>query len=168
MKELQLNQLYKFKMNKLSQIFSTIFFIGYIKWAPGTLGSLVSIIIIILLSKIINFIEFVIIFICLTILAIKFINIYSKSIDKSDAKEIIIDEFLGIYLIIIFSHNLNSLNEYIKIFLIFILFRFFDIIKPYPAKWIDQNMKNSYGIILDDLIASIYTIIILYLINAFI
>ena len=155
-------------MNKLSQIYSTIFFVGYIKWAPGTIGSLVSLTIIILLSKIISIIGFIILFICLLILAIKFIDIYSKSIDKNDASEIIIDEFLGIYIIIILSYNLNSLNEFIKIFLIFILFRFFDIIKPYPAKWIDQNMKNSYGIILDDIIAGIYTITILYLINAFI
>ena len=155
-------------MNKLSQIYSTIFFVGYIKWAPGTIGSLVSLTIIVLLSKIISIIGFIILFICLLILAIKFIDIYSKSIDKNDASEIIIDEFLGIYIIIILSYNLNSLNEFIKIFLIFILFRFFDIIKPYPAKWIDQNMKNSYGIILDDIIAGIYTITILYLINAFI
>lgn len=155
-------------MNKLSQIYSTIFYIGYIKWAPGTFGTFVSLIIITLLNKIIGNIEFIVLFIFLTILAIKFTDIYSKSINKIDAKEIIIDEFLGIYLIIIFSHSFFIFNEFIKIFLIFILFRFFDIVKPYPAKWIDKNMKNSYGIILDDIIAGIYTIIILSIINEYI
>ena len=155
-------------MNKLSQIYSTIFFIGYIKWAPGTFGTLASLIIITLLNKIIGNIEFIIIFIFLTILSIKFIDIYSKSINKIDAKEIIIDEFLGIYLIIIFSHSFFIFNEFIKILLIFIFFRFFDIFKPYPANWIDKNMKNSYGIILDDIIAGIYTIIILSIINEYI
>ena len=81
-------------MNKLSQIYSTIFFIGYIKWAPGTFGTLASLIIITLLNKIIGNIEFIIIFIFLTILSIKFIDIYSKSINKIDAKEIRIEEVL--------------------------------------------------------------------------
>ena len=155
-------------MNRLSKIFSTLFFIGYIKWSPGTIGSLVSLAIIILLSKIISNFIFIIIFICLLILAIKFIEIYSKTINKNDAEEIIIDEFLGIYLIIIFSLNFNSLNEYVKILLIFIFFRIFDIIKPYPINWIDKNIKNSYGIILDDIIAGVYTIIVVFLINALI
>ena len=167
-KELQQKQLFKFKMNKLSRLYSTLFYIGYIKWIPGTIGSLISLFIIIYLKKISNNLEFVIIFFCLLFLAIKFIEIYSNSINQHDAKEVIIDEFLGIYLIIIFSNHYNSFNEIINLFLIFILFRIFDILKPFPINWIDKNMKNSYGIILDDIMAGIYTIIILISINAFI
>ena len=167
-KELQQNQLFKLKMIRISKIFSTLFFLGYIRWAPGTFGSIASLIIIIFLSKILSNIQLIAFFIVLSILAIKLIDIYSKSININDAKEIIIDEFLGIYLIIIFSQYFHSLNEIIKLFLIFILFRFFDITKPFPANWIDKNIKNSYGILLDDIIASIYTIIVLFLINVFI
>jgi len=155
-------------MNKISQIYSTLFFIGYIKWFPGTVGSFVSIIIIFLLNKILNNFEFIILFIFLLILATKLIDIYSKKINKHDAKEIIIDEFLGIYFVIIFSYNFDSFNEFVKVSLIFIIFRILDIFKPYPANWIDSNINNSYGIILDDIIAGIYTIIILSIINAFI
>ncbi len=156
-------------MSKISQIFSTLFFIGYVKWAPGTIGSLFSLIIIILLHNIVNKNEFIILFICIFLMAIICIKIYSKSVNKHDAKEIVIDEFLGIYLIIIFSYDFEILNhEFIKILLILFFFRIFDIIKPFPAKWIDKNMKNSYGVILDDIIAGIYTIIILALINVFI
>jgi|TARA_B100001964_G_scaffold48627_1_gene54524 phosphatidylglycerophosphatase A len=98
-----------------------------------------------------------------------FIKIYSKSANNHDAKEIIIDEFLGIYLIIIFSYDFNIFNnEFLKIFLIFLFFRIYDILKPFPANWIDKNMINSYGIILDDIVAGIYTIITLALINVFI
>mgnify|MGYP001393013619 CR=1 FL=1 len=50
----------------------------------------------------------------------------------------------------------------------FTIIRFFDIAKPFPANWIDKNMKSSYGILLDDIIAGIYTIIVLFLINVFI
>ena len=96
------------------------------------------------------------------------IKIYSKNIIKHDPSEIIIDEFLGIYLIIIFSNHLNSFNEFIKYFLIFIIFRFFDILKPFPANWIDKNFKNAYGIVSDDIVAGIYTIIILSIVNAYI
>ena len=165
---MQQNQLYKLLMNKISQIFSTLFFIGYIKWAPGTFGSIFSLIIIIFLHNIINKNEFIILFICILLLATQFIKIYSKSVNKDDAKEIIIDEFLGIYLIIIFSYDFKIFNnEFIKILLILLFFRIFDILKPFPANWIDKNLKNSYGIILDDIIAAIYTIISLALINVF-
>ena len=163
------NQSYKLKMNKISQIFSTLFFIGYVKWAPGTIGSIFSLITIIFLHNILNENEFIILFICILLMATICIKIYSKSVNKHDAKEIIIDEFLGIYLIIICSFNFKIFNnEFIKILLILLFFRIFDILKPFPANWIDKNMKNSYGIIVDDIIAGIYTIIILALINVFI
>ena len=155
-------------MNKISQIFSTLFFIGYSKWAPGTIGSLASLIIIMFLQNIVSNIIFIALFFCIFILATIFVTIYSKTINNHDAREIVIDEFLGIYLILIFSYNFNSFNEFVKIFLIFIFFRLFDIIKLFPANWIDKNMKNSYGIILDDIIAGVYTIITLTLLNAFI
>ena len=154
-------------MNKFSQIFSTLFFIGYIKWIPGTIGSLISLIIITILNDFINKNLFIVLFVVLSILSIIFIEKYSKYIKKNDAKEIIIDEFLGIYLIIIVTNDFNLFNDYIKFLLIFIFFRFFDIMKPFPANWIDKNIKNAYGVILDDLIAGIYTIIILFFINAF-
>ena len=163
------SQLYKLKMSKISQIISTLFFIGYVKWAPGTIGSLFSLIIIIFLHNIVNKNEFIIIFICILLMATICIKIYSKSVNKHDAKEIVIDEFLGIYFIIIFSYDFEIFNnEFIKILLILLFFRIFDIIKPFPANWIDKKMKNSYGIIVDDIIAGIYTIIILALINVFI
>ena len=163
------NQLYKLKMNKISQIFSTLFFIGYVKWAPGTIASLFSLIIIFILHNIVNKNELIILFICILLMAIICIKVYSKSINKHDAKEIVIDEFLGIYLIIIFSYDFIIFNnELIKILLIFLFFRIFDILKPFPANWIDKNMRNSYGIILDDIVAGIYTIITLALINVFV
>ena len=155
-------------MNKISQIFSTLFFIGYSKWAPGTVGSLASLIMIMFLQSLVNKTIFIALFICIFILAIIFIEIYSKTINNHDASEIVIDEFLGIYLILIFSYNFNSFNVFVKILLIFIFFRLFDIIKLFPANWIDKNMKNSSGIILDDIIAGVYTIIVLTLLNAFI
>jgi len=156
-------------MNKISQIFSTLFFIGYVRWIPGTFGSIFSLIIIIYLHNIVNKNEFIILFFCILLMATICIKIYSKSVNKHDAKEIIIDEFLGIYLIIICSYDFKIFNnEFVKILLILLFFRIFDILKPFPANWIDKNLKNSYGIILDDIVAGIYTIITLALINVFV
>ena len=76
-----------------------------------------------------------------------------------DSRNIIIDEFLGIYIIFFFYDYLYIYNNYITLILIFFIFRFFDIIKIYPANYIDKNIKNGYGVILDDLIAGIYTIV---------
>jgi len=156
-------------MNKISQIFSTLFFIGYVRWIPGTVGSIFSLIIIIFLHNIVNKNEFIILFFCILLVATICIKIYSKSVNKDDAKEIIIDEFLGIYLIVIFSYDFKIFNnEFVKILLILIFFRIFDILKPFPANWIDKNLKNSYGVILDDIVAGFYTIITLTLINVFV
>ena len=155
-------------MNKFIEIFITIFYIGHIKWMPGTIGSLISLIIIYYLKKNLSFNILFIFFLFVFIVSIKFIELHSKKTKSHDSKEIIIDEFLGIYLIVIFTYNIELMGEFLKWPLIFLLFRFFDILKPFPINIVDKKMKNSIGIILDDLIASIYSIISLYLIYAYI
>ena len=130
-------------MINISKIFSTFFYIGFFRWAPGTFGSLIFIFLIYFLFKIFSLIEFIIIFMILILISIKLVQVYSDYIKKNDAKEIIIDEFLGLYIIMVFFDYYPIDNDYFKLSLIFILFRFFDIIKPFPAGWIDQNVKNS-------------------------
>ena len=78
------------------------------------------------------------------------------------------DEFLGLYLIVIFYEYYKFTNDLLMFFFIFILFRFFDIFKIFPANWIDKNIKNSFGILLDDIIAGLQSLIILFTINVFI
>ena len=155
-------------MIRISKLYSTFLYVGFFKWAPGTLGTLVSIILLYLLINFINFQTFIFIFIFLLIISFKLVEIYSNNVEKDDPKEIIIDEFLGIYLTMILSYKFNELNISVYLILSFIFFRFFDILKIFPANWIDNKIKNSYGIIFDDLIAGIYTAIIIGLINVFI
>ena len=71
-----------------------------------------------------------------------FIHLYSKQNESYDAKEIIIDEFIGIYLILLFYDYVFLINNYITLILIFILFRFFDITKIFPANIVDKKIKN--------------------------
>ena len=153
-------------MNKIAQIYSSLFFVGYIKPASGTFGTFLSILIIFPLINYLSLLNLIIIFFILFILAIKLISLHSKNESSHDSSEIVIDEFLGVFFIMLFYEYFNFLNDLSMNIIIFILFRIFDIIKPFPARWIDKKMINSFGVILDDIIAGIYCVITLMLINA--
>ena len=156
-------------MKNITKIFISIFYIGYFKLAPGSLGSLLSILILFpfFWLEIFSYELLVFFFIFTFILSIYFINLYSNQNSSHDAKEIIIDEFAGIYFILLFYDYIFFINNYITLILIFILFRFFDITKLFPANIIDKKIKNSFGVMLDDIIAAIYTILFMYILNVY-
>jgi len=157
-------------MIKLTNFFVSLSYAGYIKLIPpGTFASFLSIVILfpIVEYKIVSLEVFVTVFIIIFLLSLFFINKFSSHTQSHDSKTIVIDEFLGIYLILIFYDQIKIINPYITMMLIFILFRFFDILKIFPANVIDKNIKSAFGVILDDLIAGMYTIIILYFLNAY-
>ena len=157
-------------MIKLANFFVSLSFAGYIKLIPpGTFASFLSIVILfpIIEYKIISLEIFVAVFIVIFLLSLFFINQFSSDTQSHDSKIIVIDEFLGIYLILLFYDQIKIINPYVTIMLIFILFRFFDILKIFPANIVDKKLKSAFGVILDDLIAGIYTIIILYIVNAY-
>ena len=156
-------------MKNITKIFISLFYIGYLKFAPGSIGSLVSILIIFpfFWLQIFSYELLIFFFIFTFILSIYFINLYSKQNSSHDAKEIIIDEFAGIYLIFLFYDYVFLINNYITLILIFILFRFFDITKFFPANIIDKKIKNPFGVMLDDIIAAIYTILFMYILNVY-
>ena len=62
---------------------------------------------------------------------------------------------------------IHFINNQVTLLLIFVLFRFFDVTKIFPANIIDKKMKNALGVLLDDIIASIYTIIFIYMLNVY-
>ena len=157
-------------MRIISNIFVSLFYSGYFKKWPGTFASLISILILfpLLNFDLIPMYLFILIFILIFVLSLFFINYYSSYTNTHDSGIIVIDEFLGIYLILIFYDLIFIYNNFLTLFLIFILFRFFDITKTFPANIIDKKLNNSLGVLLDDLVASIYTIVILYSFNEFI
>ena len=155
-------------MNKIISIFTTLFGIGYSPIAPGTIGSIFSIVFLYFLIKFVSYIFLVIIFLIILFTSLKLIEKYSNLLKSHDSSTIVIDEFLGIFLIILFYDYLKFTNDFIMFLLILILFRFFDILKIFPINWVDKNIKNSFGVVLDDLLAGVYSIIVLYSINVFI
>ena len=157
-------------MIKLTNLFVSLFYSGYIKNLPsGTFGSFISILILFPLIefKIFSLGLFILGFIIIFLLSLYFIKKFSLYTQSHDSKIIVIDEFLGIYLVLIFYDQIQIINAYVTLFLIFFLFRFFDIVKIFPANIIDKNFNNALGVILDDLVAALYTVIILYLLHAY-
>ena len=110
----------------------------------------------------------IIIFIILFFISNLCINYFSNFTNSKDSKNIVIDELLGIFSILIFYDLIFMYNDFITLVLIFFIFRLFDIIKIFPANYIDKNLKNGYGVIMDDIVAGIYTILTLMILNAFI
>ena len=154
----------------LTNLFVSLFYSGYIKVLPsGTFGSFISMLILFPLIEfnIISLELFILGFIIIFLLSLYFIKKFSLHNKSHDSKIIVIDEFLGIYLILIFYDQIQIINTIITFFFIFILFRFFDIVKIFPANIIDRNLNNALGVILDDLVAALYTIFTLYIINVF-
>ena len=90
--------------------------------------------------------------------------------DNKDPRQIVIDEVLGQAMPLIFIVYLSSKNQInipveIYYLLSFILFRFFDIVKPFPVSYFDKQHKNFFGIIMDDIMAGLYTMLIIYLVS---
>ena len=158
-------------MNKFNLLFITFFKIGKIKFAPGTIASFITCLLFLLF---INLFNIVILLFCTLLIALySFIAINNSfdSFDSNDPQEIVIDEVVGQMLpllsIPIYETLYTAPKEYYCI-AAFILFRLFDIWKPFPINYIDINTEGSLGIMLDDILAGIYTIIILIIIFFFI
>lgn len=142
-----------------------MFGVGFFPIAPGTIGTFITFAFYFLIFNYITLITIFSIFIFSLILSIILIHYYSNYLNKYDASEIIIDEFLGSTLIILFYKYYDFSNSIILFFIGALTFRFFDIVKIFPSNYIDKNIKNSFGVIMDDIVAGIYTIIIIYIIN---
>ena len=157
-------------MKIFTKLFVSIFFVGYIKFASGTWGSLAALLILFPIVKFspLSFSGLIIIFIILFFISNLCINYFSNFTNSKDSKHIVIDELLGIFSILIFYDLIFIYNDFITLVLIFFIFRLFDIIKIFPANYIDKNLKNGYGVIMDDIVAGIYTILTLMILNVFI
>ena len=143
-----------------------MFGLGKIKFIPGTFGSLATVIILYILFHIFDLSSDLILsgLIIIFIYSFSAVANHIKDNDNKDPGEIIIDEFIGqsipIYLYEV-SHGTEKSSEEAIIFyaICFVLFRFFDIKKPFPVSFFDKNFKNSFGVIMDDVCAGIYVVL---------
>ena len=150
----------------LNTLFVTMFGLGKIPKIPGTFGSLATVIILYIFFHILDLSSNLILLILVIIFIFSFsaITAHTKDIENKDPREIIIDEFIGqsipIYLYEISHGTEKSSDEAIFFYgVCFILFRFFDILKPFPVSFFDKNFKNSFGVIMDDVCAGFYVVL---------
>jgi phosphatidylglycerophosphatase A len=150
----------------INTLFVTMFGLGKVSKIPGTFGSLATVILLYIFFHILNISYNIILLILIIVFIYSFSAVAShiKDNDNKDPKEVIIDEFIGqsipIYLYEI-SHGTEKTPDEAIIFygICFILFRFFDIVKPFPVNFFDKNFKNSFGVIMDDVCAGFYVVL---------
>jgi len=141
-----------------SLLISTGFGIGLIPFAPGTFGSGVGLCLYIFLVHFTQetIINGVLIYCVLLAISLFVVHQSIKQLGNKDHQEIVIDEILAMMLV---AHFIPPDPKWaIGAFLIF---RFFDIVKPFPIKQIESSQNNAFGIIVDDQIAAGYSIIVI-------
>ena len=134
--------------------------IGLIRFAPGTFGSIFSWFLFIYLS---HYLNMIILTSLMFFLGIWVCENISKDLEEKDDKSIVVDELIGMWIALmptIYFADTQAERTTIAI-LALVLFRFFDIVKPYPINLLDQKFKNGFGIVIDDVAAGIITLLIL-------
>lgn len=135
-------------LNRLSIFFATGFYSGYISKGPGTVGALVGILIFLLVNQLPLYLHFILLIIYL-FFSFKTTEIAIKFFKKTDPPQVNCDEILGMWIaLIFFDVNLKTLITG------FILFRIFDIWKPFPIKYFEK-MGGAIGVLSDDIIAGL-------------
>ena len=147
-------------------LFVTMFGLGKIKFIPGTIGSLATVIILYFCFHILGIDSNLILLGILIIFIYSFVAVanHTKNSENKDPGEIVIDEFIGqsipIFLYEISHGSAKQPDEAIIFYgVCFILFRYFDIVKPFPVSYFDRKHKNSFGVIMDDVCAGFYVVI---------
>jgi phosphatidylglycerophosphatase A len=140
---------------------ATGFGVGYSPIAPGTLGTLIAIPIYYFLSGIPSPLYEI------TLIGFLFLSVWISEnaeifFGKKDDQRIVIDEIVGFLITMLWVPKILPF-----IIIGFFLFRFFDILKPFPIRRLEKRLKGGYGVVLDDAIAGVYSNIIIRIIFYF-
>ena len=160
-------------MKKINVLISTFFGYGYLTKMPGTVASIVTTVFIYIAYEILDYtslkfsIVFFFILFCYSFYAVKDTE---AEFENKDPRQIVIDEVLGQsmpLILLLYLNQTNQINISIEFYYIISLlsFRFFDILKPFPVSYFDKNHKNYFGIIMDDIMAGLYSMIVVYLVS---
>ncbi len=148
-------------MDKIFMFIATGAYSGYLPKAPGTWGSALGVLLWLLLSRL-SMSSYLPLVAALFIIGVICAGAAEKIVDRGDPGIVVIDEIVG-QLIALATVPMKP----VPILLAFALFRFFDILKPFPIGWFDQHIHGGMGIMLDDVIAGIYALILVKLILHF-
>ncbi len=157
-----MNETNRLDRRRLDILFLSFFGVGFLPKAPGTWGTLATLPFLYILGRFnppwVLFIPFIII---VTLISSFVADVVQKKHNLHDPQFIVIDEVLGMTTAWLFiqTHNITHL------FILFVLFRFFDIVKFWPASYFDKEVHHGAGTILDDIVSGIYAGLIYLIIN---
>ncbi len=142
--------------NKASVIISSLFYTGYIPLAPGTFGTLIALVFLMIFR--IEGAVFYSFLLFIFILGVYVSGKAEQALGERDSRHIVIDEFAG-YMV----SMAGVPPQWKNLLIAFVLFRFFDILKPFPIRSIERRLNGGLAIMLDDIIAGLYSNILLRL-----
>ena len=135
---------------------------GYIPGAPGTYGTIVGVLLYLAIYQL-PFISYILFCIAFVFFSVWSIGQVLSDFDSDDPSAVVIDEMAGFFIAMI-GHPFSWLTLGMG----FVLFRFFDIVKPFPIRLIDRKVKGPWGIVLDDVLAGVFACIVIWLVRIFI
>lgn len=138
------------RLGKTALLLSSWFGSGLMPKAPGTFGTLTAIPLVFVMNV------FGIYFGGIFLIAFFFLAVWASEcsrrlLEREDPSEVVIDEAAGLLMTVFFLPLSGPV-----VISGFVLFRVFDVFKPFPIRMIDQNIKSGWGIVLDDIVAGIY------------
>jgi len=153
-------------MDKINKIIATFFYTGYLPIAPGTWASLFTTVILFFVFKTLTLPMYLFLLVFIFIIGSVISDYLSKKYNVEDPRWIVIDEVVGI-MVTFLPLYYHVVFNYKALIVGFFLFRIFDVIKPFPVSWADKRIKNGFGIMFDDVLAGVYSAIILFLLRGY-
>ncbi len=148
-------------MKKATRFLATVFGTGYLPYMPGTIGTLWGVPLFYLIHRTPH-LWYGLILVIFIILASLISHIAGKDFGVVDDRRIVIDEVVG-YIVTMFTFSFN----WKYVILGFVLFRAFDVLKPFPINYLDKRITNGFGVVIDDVLAGVYANLTLQVVSLF-
>ncbi|WP_305818011.1 phosphatidylglycerophosphatase A [Photobacterium leiognathi] len=148
------------KMSNPWHLLATGFGSGLAKYVPGTMGTLAAIPFYLLLAQL-PFGWYLVAVLVAALIGVKICTITSGDMKVHDHGSIVWDEFVGFWITMAIAPAVS----WQWVLTGFILFRFFDMVKPWPISWLDKHVKGGFGIMVDDILAGFMAMIALWVVG---
>jgi len=147
-------------MKLLSKIVATFLGVGYFPVAPGSVTSLIVVLLYKFYLYKLAWPHYLLIVFLIFLAGVFASTRYSSELNRKDPRKIVIDEATG--QLLVFFRMSEMSQDWLFLLAGFLLFRFFDIIKPYPIRKV-ETLPKGWGIMMDDIVAAVYAGIIINL-----
>jgi len=138
---------------------------GLLPKAPGTWGSVLALPLYWLFFTHLA-LQSAIVVLCVTfILGVWLCGSAAAELGEHDHSAVVWDEFVGQWMVLLYLQRVSEFSLLSSLLLGFVLFRLFDIVKPWPIRWFDRNVHGGLGVMLDDVLAAVMAIAIVVVAN---